>query len=238
MRYSFRVGGFALALLATLQAAAPIRAEEDKGPPADPQPKIFRMTINVAGSQSVHYTVQNGTPRLQTVYRMLEWAENEMTIVEQMQQLKMEYVRNERQREERNASGGFPGSGGAVGDWESSLKIALSQELAGEATPEAAVQAIQLLQRAEADAANELKQLAPKDRQALDLTNKKMQEFVAANTPKKTAAPPAPPATPSPAERNPGLALTPGSLMQSQAAMAAAINANFRKVTSMLNQQR
>jgi hypothetical protein len=193
MLRNFRAASFVLALLAALQVAAPSRAADDKAPPANQQPKIFRLTVDAGGAQTVYYTVQNGSLRLQTVYRMLAWAENEMTVVEQLQKLKLDYINSEHVRETQYASGGFSGYVGKTpkAARESTLKAGLSQGLANEGTPEAAVQAIQLLERAETDAANELKQLAPKDRNALDETNKKLQDFVAANAPNASLAPPA-----------------------------------------------
>jgi hypothetical protein len=205
MCYKSRAIGFALALMMLFQVAAPSRADDGKAPPAVKPPpaaqappavqapKVYRMTIDVSGTQTVYYNIQNGTPRLQTVYRMLAWAENEMTVVEQLQKLKIDYINNERLREAQDAYSGFTGSNrnGPNYGWESTLKTGLSKGLAREGTPQAAVIAIQMLERAETDAANELKQLTPPDRAALDATNKKMQDFVAANDPNANAAPPA-----------------------------------------------
>jgi hypothetical protein len=193
----FPVGRIALALLAALLLAAPSPADNDLPPPAAQRPKISKLTIDVNGTQTVHYTVQNGTPRLRTVFQTLEWAENEMTIVQQLQQLKLDYVRNERTHELQsgNATAFGPRFGSGPGYYppsrghESSLKMAISGQLAEEGTPEAAIRAIQLLEKAETEAADELKRLAPEDRKALEARTDELRTFVASLAPNARPAP-------------------------------------------------
>ncbi len=177
-------------MLAAFYVAGPVHAAEANAPPVAPAPaaaqapKVNKMTIEVNGVSTVYYTVQYGSPRLQVVYRTLQYAENEMTVVEQLQQLKLDYVRNERNRVSGAGANNILGwnpYGANCPPPESTLQAGVSQVLANEATPRAALQAIQMLQRAEADATNELKQLAPKDRQALGATAQQLQDFAAQN---------------------------------------------------------
>ncbi|HLW65131.1 MAG TPA: hypothetical protein VKS79_07380 [Gemmataceae bacterium] len=191
-----------MALLATLQFAAPSRADDNA---ANKRPKVSKMTIDNAGTKTVYYSVTNGTPHLNALYRKLEFAENEVTIVQQLQMLRLDYIRSERTREASSAiygisapnfngmNGGADGSYGSYGSYgggngESSLKNGLSQVLAAEGTPDAAMQAIQVLERAETEAANELKLLTPQDQQQLKDTTKKLHDFVVSQTPNAAPA--------------------------------------------------
>jgi hypothetical protein len=186
----------ALALLATLQLATPSRADDNA---ANQRPKVSKMTIDNAGAKTVYYSVTNGTPRLNALYSKLEFAENEVTIVKQLQLLRLDYIRSERTREgssavygisapsfnRTNSLGSYGGSYDPFGSYssgngESTLKNGLSQVLAAEGTPDAAMQAIQVMERAETDAANELKLLSPQDQQQLKETTQKMHDFAAA----------------------------------------------------------
>ncbi|HEV3145658.1 MAG TPA: hypothetical protein VGZ47_17350 [Gemmataceae bacterium] len=192
MRSKFLATAFVLALLATLQIVGPSRAADNQTLSAAPQPEVSKMTIKVGDLPTVYYNVQNGTPRLNAVYRLLQFAENEYTLVKQLQDLKFDYVRNERIREAQTLAGGVGNSSTSYGYYsppgESTLKQGLSNELAAEGTPEAAVRAIELLEKAETDAANELKLLTPQDRQQLQETTKKLQDFAAAHGAKAVSA--------------------------------------------------
>src|SRR5260221_7958235 len=149
MRSKLLTTGIALALLANFQIAGPSRAADKNGKSAAPRPTVSKMTIAVGSLPTVYYSVQNGTPRLNAVYRLLGYAENEFTIVMQLQELKIDYVRNERTREAQTMSGPGPyGSYASSPPGESSLKTGLSLGLAAEGTPDAAVKAIQLLEKA------------------------------------------------------------------------------------------
>jgi hypothetical protein len=184
-----------MALLVTLQIATPSRADDNA---AKPRPQVSKMTIDNAGAKTVYYSVTNGTPRLNALYSKLEFAENEVTIVKQLQLLRLDYIRSERTAQASsavygigapsfngtNSVGSYGGSYGPYGggNGESTLKNGLSQVLAAEGTPDAAMQAIQVMERAETDAANELKLLTPQDQQQLQATTKQMHDFVVAQT--------------------------------------------------------
>ncbi len=178
MRSKLLATGFVLALLAIFPFVGPARAADKNDRSAAPRPTVSKMTITVANLPTVYYSVQNGTPRLNAVYRLLGYAENEFTLVMQLQELKFDYVRNERTREARTMSGGY-GSYAPSPPGESTLKFGLSQDLAAEGTPDAAVQAIRLLEKAESDAAEELKLLSVQDQQQLQAATQKMHDLVA-----------------------------------------------------------
>jgi hypothetical protein len=198
MRSKLIATGFVLAMLASVQIVTPSWADDVSGKSAPQTPVVSKMTVDNGGAKTVYYTVTNGTPRLNALYRKLEYAENEVTIVQQLQLLRLDYVHNERTREAQASSAvygfssmgsyGNNGSTGSTygsyggGNGESTLKNGLSQVLAGEGSPDAAMQAIQVLERAETDAANELKLLSPKDRQQLESSTQKMHDFAAART--------------------------------------------------------
>jgi hypothetical protein len=206
MRSKLLSFAFALALLATLQFATPSRADDNA---AKPRPTVSKMTVDNAGAKTVYYSVTNGTPRLNALYSKLEFAENEVTIVKQLQLLRLDYIRSERTSvgisavygisapsfNGMNSLGSYGGSYGSYGggNGESTLKNGLSQVLAAEGTPDAAMQAIQVMERAETDATNELKLLSPKDQQQLQETTQKLRDFVAEHTQQSTLPPSANP---------------------------------------------
>ena len=209
MRSKLLSFAFALALLATLQFATPSRADDNA---AKPRPQVSKLTVDNGGAKTVYYSVTNGTPRLNALYNKLEFAENEVTIVKQLQQLRLDYIRSERTAQASsavygigapsfngtNSLGSYGGSYGPYGSYgggngESTLKNGLSQVLAAEGTPDAAMQAINVMERAETDATKELKLLTPQDQQQLQETTQKMKDFVAAQTQQSTQPPSASP---------------------------------------------
>src|SRR5262249_48182106 len=116
-------------------------------------------------TKTVTYIVQGGSPRLRARIRALQYAENEVTLVEQLQQLKMDYVANERLLEGLRTSGpvvnrSFPGR-------ESSIQRALADTLAEIATPGAALRLIDLLEQAETEVERELQKLPTEQRDKL-----------------------------------------------------------------------
>jgi hypothetical protein len=132
---------------------------------ARPAPQVNKLTIYNGTNKTVTYSVQGGTPGLRARFRKLQYAENEVTLVEQLQQLKAAYVANELILEGFRA-GGPAGYGPSFGR-ESSIKIALADTLAQEATPEAAIRLIDLLEQAETEVEKELQKLPPEQRDKL-----------------------------------------------------------------------
>jgi hypothetical protein len=73
----------------------PAWAQGDRAPPV-PGLKIHKVIIENGLSHTIKYFVEGGSPRLQAMFRTLQWAENEVTLIEQLQLLKTEIVTNER----------------------------------------------------------------------------------------------------------------------------------------------
>src|SRR5205085_1652184 len=76
--------------------AAPAATQEPK-PPTSSSP-IHKLTVYNGDVPVVSYTTTSDSPRLQALCRILQWAENEVTLVDQLQRLKFDYLRAERQR--------------------------------------------------------------------------------------------------------------------------------------------
>ncbi|HKB37965.1 MAG TPA: hypothetical protein VKD72_16075, partial [Gemmataceae bacterium] len=192
--------------------------------PVPAGPLIHKLTIATSGGAPVvRYYTSSDSPRLQSLCRTLQWAENEVTIVDQLQQLKMEYVDNERRLAAlRTAQALNPGMFPApsyhtlsAAPAESALSIGLAGVLADEATPERAIQLLQLLEKAQTDLAEELKKMTPRDRGIVEGDTKALDKAIillrakrdaaarrTASPPNRAApAPPArPPAPPQPGE--------------------------------------
>src|SRR5262245_58729486 len=83
-----------LLFLGVLCGIAPdVRAEET---PKGSGVSIHKVTIDTGFSSTVKYIVTGGSPRLQAMVRRIEWVENELSVVEQLQRLKLDTVVNER----------------------------------------------------------------------------------------------------------------------------------------------
>src|SRR5262249_45387371 len=173
----FRIAGMLTAIFA---ACGPAWAQEMA--PADSGVSIQKMSIDSANVHTVKYYVKGGSPRLQALVRRIEWTENELSVVEQMQGLKLDTVVNERRATQfRTAAltnpyfppGFFPpgvgyGHGGYWGHGASPLQRALSGQLAYEATPQAALQLIGYLEQQQTQLEAELKALPPKEKKAAE----------------------------------------------------------------------
>jgi hypothetical protein len=170
MLSSFRFAGtiiviFAVCGLARAQAIAP----------AGSGVTIDKMVIENGTTHTARYSVKGGSPRLQALVRRVEWTENELSVVEQLQQLKLDTVVNERsvtafrtaQLTNPNFPPGFlPRSVGTGNGWggASSLQRSLSTQLAYEATPQAALQLIGYLEQQQTLLDAELKALPPQEK--------------------------------------------------------------------------
>src|SRR6266446_3253556 len=126
--------------------------------PAGSGVTIDKVVVNNGLAHTVKYFVTGGSPQLQAVVRRVEWAENELSVIEQLQLLKLDAVVNERrgaafrtaQLTNPSYSPGFipvsfPIDIGGYG--ESPLQHALACQLASEATPQAALQMIGFLEQ-------------------------------------------------------------------------------------------
>jgi hypothetical protein len=135
------------------------------------------MVVQNGSAQTAKYYVTGGSPRLQALVRRIEWAENELSVVEQLQGLKLDTVVNERRvaafRTDQLTNPFYPPgfipppiAPGYGGDGASPLQRALGRQLAVEATPQAALQLIGFLEQVQTQLDAELKRLPPQEQQA------------------------------------------------------------------------
>ena len=145
--------------------------------PPDSGVTIEKQVIDNGLSHSVKYFVTGGSPQLQALVRRVEWAENELGVIDQLQLLKLETVVSERrlaavrtaQLTNPFVPSGFiaPYFGTGYGhDGASSLQRALTGQLAYEATPQAALQLIGFLEQQQTQLDAELKALPPQEKKA------------------------------------------------------------------------
>lgn len=165
----------AATMIAIFTVCGPAKSQE-LAPPGTGV-SIYKLSIDSGFSHTVKYTVKGGSPKLQALVRRLEWAENEISIVEQMQLLKLDTVINERHlaavRTAQLTNPYFPtgfnplSCGAGYGyDGETSLQRALGEQLAYEATPQAALQMIGFLERMQTEFDAALKTLPPQEKKA------------------------------------------------------------------------
>jgi hypothetical protein len=167
---------FALILSVTFAACGAVRAQDEAIAPVGSGVTINRMVIENGPTHTVQYAVLGGSPQLQALVRRIEWTENELSVVEQMQLLKLDTVVSERQvtafRTAQLASPYFPPgftppAVGADGRYDGSfLQTALTGQLAYEATPQAAMQLIGFLEENQAELDAQLKALPPQEKKA------------------------------------------------------------------------
>ncbi len=145
--------------------------------PAGSGVTIDKVDVYNGPAHTVKYVVTGGSPRLQALVRRVEWAENELSVIEQLQLLKLDTVVNERRVAAfRTAQltnpyyppGFIPLSFAANNgcDGVSPLQRALSGQLAYEATPQAALQLIGFLEQQQTELDMELKALPPQEKKA------------------------------------------------------------------------
>jgi hypothetical protein len=193
----------AFAACGTLRAQAPSVA------PAGPAVAVNKMVIHNGPVETVKYIVTGGSPRLQALVRRVEWTENELRVVEQMQLLKLDTTVNERQvtafRTAQLASPYFPPGfsppavNGYGGYGASTLQIALDRQLAYEATPQAAMQLIGFLEQVQTDLDAELKALPPQEKKAAQDAVDDLRPRLAALSGAAEAKPPRTSVVPGPA---------------------------------------
>jgi hypothetical protein len=171
---SFRFAGIITAILAFCGAAT---AQELA--PAKSGVSVYKMGIDNGAVHTVKYYVTGGSPRLQALVRRVEWAENELSVIEQLQLLKLDTVVNERRvanfRTNQLTNSFFtprfappPHPIGGGGRNQSYLQKALSLQLADEATPESALQVIGFLEQLQTQLDAELKALPPQEKKAAE----------------------------------------------------------------------
>ena len=167
---------FAGIITVILAVCGPARAQAIA--PAGSGVKIEKMVVDNGLAHSVKYFVTGGSPRLQALVRRGEWAENELSVIEQLQMLKLDTVVNERTIAAFRTAQltnpyfppgvipvSFPIDNGGYG--ESSLQRALGRQLACEATPEAALQMIGFLEQMQTELDAQLKALPPQEKKGV-----------------------------------------------------------------------
>jgi hypothetical protein len=190
----FRFAGIITVFFAVWGSA---RAQEPA--PAGSGPSVHKMVID-SGARTVRYFVTGGSARLQALVRRVEWAENELSVIEQLQLFKLDTVVNERRlaafRTERLTNPYYPPdcipySIAPVngGDAASPLQRALTRQLAYQATPQSALQLIGLLEQFQTELDAELKALPAQEKNAVQAPVDDLRKRVAA-LPRSDVPPP------------------------------------------------
>jgi hypothetical protein len=168
----FRFAGILTVIFAV---CGPARAEAIA--PAGSGVSIDKVDVYNGPTHTVRYFVKGGSPRLQALVRRIEWTENELSVVEQLQLLKLDTVVNERRATAFRTAQltnpyfppGFipPAIATNYGcDNASFLQRALAGQLAYEATPQAALHLIGFLEQQQTELDAELKALPPQEKKA------------------------------------------------------------------------
>jgi hypothetical protein len=202
----FRFAGIIIVIFAV---CGPARAQQIA--PAGSGVTIDKVVVDNGPAQTVKYFVKGGSPRLQALVRRVEWTENELSVVEQLQLLKLDTVVNERRvAAVRTAQltnpyfppGFIPLTNGTNHGWDgaSSLQRALTGQLAFEATPQAALQLIEFLEQQQTQLDVELKALAPQEKKAaqgpIDALRPRLAALARSDAPPPAVPPKAPLAGP------------------------------------------
>src|SRR6266849_4405370 len=167
---------FAGIITVIFAVCGPARAQQIA--PAGSGVTIDKVVIDNGVAHTVKYVVTGGSPQLQAVVRRVEWSENELSVIEQLQLLKLDTVVNERRVAAFRTAQltnpyyppgfipvSFPIDNGGYG--ESSLQRALGRQLACEATPEAALQMIGFLEQMQTELDAQLKALPPQEKRTV-----------------------------------------------------------------------
>jgi hypothetical protein len=168
MQSPFRFAGIMTVLLAV---CGPAGAQELA--PAGSGVSVRKVVFENGPAHGVKYFVTGASPRLQALVRRVEWAENELSVIEQLQQLKLDTVVNERRvaafRTAQLTNPFYPPGFVPLstipdreGGGEGSLQRALKGQLAYEATPEAAQQLLGFLEQMQTELDAQLKAMPPK----------------------------------------------------------------------------
>jgi hypothetical protein len=200
---------FAVIITVILAVCGPARAQQIA--PAGSGVTINKMVVDNGPAHTVKYYVKGGSPRLEALVRRVEWTENELSVIEQLQLLKLDTVVNERRvaafrtAQLTNpywAPGFIPVSIATDNgcDGASSLQGALTGQLAYEATPQAALQLIGFLEQQQTQLDAELKALPPQEKKAaqgpIDGLRPRLAALPRGEVPPPAVAPKAPVAGP------------------------------------------
>jgi hypothetical protein len=160
-----QIGSKTAALVAALLLVGTAGAQEAK--PAAPAavPQIQKLTIYNGSVPTVTYTVQGGSPHLQALYKTLQFTENEISLTNELQKLRLGIVANEQTLDRIRTSqqlgfgpistpgyaGCYAPTAGCYAPTDSALKCALIPGLAQEATPAMAYELINLWERVQTE---------------------------------------------------------------------------------------
>jgi hypothetical protein len=249
----FRFAGIIIVIFAV---CGPARAQAIA--PAGSGVTIDKLVVENGPAHTVKYFVKGGSPRLQALVRRVEWAENELSVIEQLQLLKLDTVVNERRvaafRTAQLTNPAYPPGfiplpiATASGDYGgSSLQRALKWQLAQEATPDAALELIDFLEQLQTQLDAELKALPPQEKKAaqgpIDALRPRLAALPRLDVPPPRPQPVVPPPVRFPAQAVPQqlpMPLDPGSVLQASTILQAApaglavLLASFAKVRSSL----
>jgi hypothetical protein len=178
-------------------AGGPARAQE-LAPPGSGV-SIRKATITTSHSRTVQYYVTGGSARLQALVRRVEWAENELSVIEQLQLLRLETVVNERRvaafRTEQLTNPYYPTGFGPPpvlvvgGSGGSHFQRGLKAQLLDQATPDAALKLIGFLEQVQTQLDAELKALPLPEQKATQDSVDALRKRVA-SLPRSDAPPP------------------------------------------------
>jgi hypothetical protein len=197
MLSSFRFAGIITMIVAVCGVA---KAQELA--PAGSGVSVYKVDVDNNLAHTVKYYVTGGSARLKALVRRVEWAENELSVIEQLQMFKLDTVVNERRvagfRTAQLTNPYYPPGvvpypvapvTGGVG--ASPLQRSLGRQLAAEATPEAAMQMIGFMEQVQTELDAELKALTPTEQKAAQDSVDALRKRVEA-LPHSDAPPPRP----------------------------------------------
>jgi hypothetical protein len=196
---------FAATIITAFALCGPLSAQEIA--PAGSGVSIHKVVVDNGLAHTVRYFVTGGSAQLQARVPRVEWAENELGVIEQLQMLKVDTVVHERQvaafRTAQLTNPYYPPGfipisvGTGVGsDADGSLQRALIGQLACEATPAAALQMIGFLEQMQAELDAQLKALPPPEKEAAQGPVDALRPRVAALSGSDFPPPQPPPAVP------------------------------------------
>ena len=194
---------FRFAAIVTVIFAVSVPAGAQQIAPPGSGVTIDKVVVDNGQAHTVKYVVKGGSPRLQALVRRVEWTENELSVVEQLQLLKLDTVVNERRvaavRTAQLTNPYFPPdfipfNNGC--DIASPLQKALTGQLAFEATPQAALQLIGFMEQLQTQLDAELKALPPQEKKAAEGPVDALRPRLAALSRSDVPPPAAPPKAP------------------------------------------
>jgi len=158
MHPTSRFGSRMAALVAALVLVGTAGAQEARPVAPAAVPQVHKMTVYNGPVPTVSYSVQGGSPHLESLCEKLQFTENELILTNELQKLRIGIVANERTLDMVRTSQQLglgpistPGDAPCYPPPESALKRALIPGLAREATPATAFQLINLREQVQTE---------------------------------------------------------------------------------------